>query len=230
MSRNDSAMEINEENSIELISSTLSTDVVPSTPDMNDLKRDNTVLCSTPTKDIKRVKIENEKEENKENVDDNIAFEVDEEFEAARRFYKIFKGLNKYDITEAKYMYWKKTPGVGKYYKEYIQSIPLKLVLVQVVNEWAELAKLYKLEMKQIESKSVNLLMKYLKQPKYLNSDCKDLEGKTPEFLEFKKNCHLKRMGFLKFFIKENYDIDYDKFKSYVDIKWFIKNNSTLLN
>ena len=101
MTRNDTGMEINEDSSIEIISDSLSRDVVPSTPDMNELKRDNTVLCSTPTKEIKRVKFE---DENKENFDPNVDFEFDEEFEAARKFYKLFKGLNKYDVTEANYL------------------------------------------------------------------------------------------------------------------------------
>jgi hypothetical protein len=235
-----------DENSMELIQ-----DIPPSTPEFNDLKRDNTVLCNTP-QDSKKIKIEVSEIElfeekwkpdpeyiNVGELNPNLKYRTnevftdfgeDEELNVAMKYYTVLKGTTRYDINEGTWKCWRKNPGIGKYFKEYVRSSPLKMALVQVINERVELAKIHKYEIKKNSQEEMYGILKYVKKPKVLPWELQDLEGKPAEFIKFKGDCHAKRIGFLKFYLQKNYGIDYDKFKSYNDVKWFIKNNEELFN
>lgn len=167
---------------------------------------------------------------NSEEVVDDCELAIEkfneEEFSAAKDFYITLKGYNRYDVTPENYIYWRKTPGVGKGFKEYIESASLLMIMVQFINERRELARLHDFQENVSELKKKDVLFAYLKRNRnIINKYEYDVKVMTPEFVEFKTMCHLKRFGYLRNYLKDNYNIDANEFRKYDDVKNFFKIN-----
>lgn len=180
----------------------------------------STVLL--PTVDENSV-LELNNEEKVEN--DNVDFDM-KEFEAAKGFYITLKGYNNYDVTHENYIYWKKTPGVGRYYREYVNNASLLMILVQLINERRELARLHEYEDDNSELYKKSSLFKYLDKSRKKAHNVYDKNVMTPEFVQFKTMCHLKRFGFIRNYLKEKFNVDGNEFRKYDDVKnYFINKN-----
>lgn len=203
--------------------------IVPST---QELVKESSIEYSGSGSTVILATIDENVEEqlNSEGVVDNCELAIDkfneEEFNAAKDFYITLKGYNKYDVTPENYIYWKKTPGVGKGYKEYIENASLVMIMVQFINERRELARLHDFEENVSSLKKKDILFAYLKRNKNIVDKYEyDVKVMTPEFVKFKTMCHLKRFGYIRNYLKDNYNIDANEFRKYDDVRNFFMIN-----
>ena len=77
----------------------------------------------------------------------------------AKMFYTQYKTSYKYGINKYTFRLWKETPGVGKYFREFIANAPLIVVLTQLVNERKKLKEYYMIDKDDDNDNFMNTLL-----------------------------------------------------------------------
>lgn len=139
---------------------------------------------------------------------------------ATKDFYEENEKNWKFSLTEYNYIGWKKTPGVGKHYRMFVNRAPLVVVCTLFVLE-NKMEKKCFMENKDLENSDyINRLL--------LKDDTVGNRG----YKHWKKECHFKRAGYIIYYLK--YLFGYtgqflrENLKDYSDIENFY--NKYILN
>lgn len=152
-----------------------------------------------------------------------------EEYEECKRFYTKLKGYNKYDLTENNFKYWKGKPYVGTGYREFIQKSSKIMVCTCLINERIQINLFDKLiHQKEKGEKPIDKgILKYIEgngnYTNYVLKANKYLSFKSKDFLEWRFKSHLYRFGFIKKYLQDEYQLDYNDFKIYKDVENYFK-------
>ena len=146
-----------------------------------------------------------------------------EEYEECKKFYSKLKGYNKYDLTESNFKYWKGKPYVGTGYREFILKSSKIMVCTALVNERVQINVFEKL-IKNLKNKDVPIDKGILK---YIKPSSEDIAVRTDlyyirkgeQFLQWRFKSHLYRFGFIKKYLKDEYQLDYNDFKTYNNVE-----------
>lgn len=198
----------------------------------NNTKEFDDCLISTqddciiiPANDIPNTKEEDEtvKELLGENPIERLK-ELKEEYLECRKFYSKLRGLNQYDLTENDFKYWKGEPYVGTSYRDFIKRSSKIMVCTALINERIQINVFDKL-IKEKENKDNNIpiengILKYVKyRNNVLKTDSIYYSKKSIEFLQWRFKSHLYRFGFIKKFLKDQYELDFTDFRTYKDVE-----------
>lgn len=168
-----------------------------------------------------------DKEEFKGTSTPDIKEILREEYEDTKKFYFKLKGYNQYDLTLNNFEYWKKQPFVGKWYIDFIKSSSKIMVLTCLINERIQIHQFDKLVKTKKEGKTTvnNGILKYVKSkniPEIVRLDKQFLYW-TEEQLKWRLNSHLYRFGYIRKFIKDEYCLDINDFKTYKDVEKYFE-------
>lgn len=150
-----------------------------------------------------------------------------EEYEECKKFYSKLKGYNKYDLTESNFKYWKGKPYVGTSYREFIKNSSKIMVCTALINERVQINVFDKL-IKKIKNNDVPIDKGILK---YIKSPSKDVIIKTDlyyirqgeQFLQWRFKSHLYRFGFIKKYLQDEYQLDYNDFRTYNNVEKYFE-------
>jgi hypothetical protein len=149
-----------------------------------------------------------------------------EEYLETRKFYSKLRGLNQYDLTEANFKYWKGKPYVGSSYREFIKKSSKIMVCTALVNERIQINVFDKLihEKKNNTIPIENGILKYVKYNKSsFTTDNVYYSKKSVEFLNWRFKSHLFRFGFIKKYLNDEYQLDYNDFRTYSNIEKYFE-------
>ena len=145
-----------------------------------------------------------------------------EEYLETKKFYFKLKGLNQYDLTDGNFKYWKGEPYVGTSYREFIQKSSKIMVCTALINERIQINLFDKL-IHEKKGNSVPVetgILKYVKYNKTtFTTDTIYYSKKSLEFLKWRFKSHLYRFGFIKKYLKDEYNLDYKDFRTYSNIE-----------
>lgn len=150
-----------------------------------------------------------------------------EEYEECKKFYSKLKGYNKYDLTESNFKYWKGKPYVGTGYREFIQKSSKIMVCTALINERVQINVFDKL-LHRFKNNDVPVDKGILK---YIKGSSKDVAVKTDlyyirkgeEFLQWRFKSHLYRFGFIKKYLQDEYQLDYNDFRTYNNVEKYFE-------
>lgn len=145
-----------------------------------------------------------------------------EEYLETRKFYSKLRGFNQYDLTEGNFKYWQGNPYVGSSYREFIKKSSKIMVCTALVNERIQINIFDKLihEKKNNTIPLENGILKYVKHNKSsFTTDNVYYSKKSIEFLNWRFKSHLFRFGFIKNYLEEEYNLDYNDFRTYSNIE-----------
>ena len=150
-----------------------------------------------------------------------------EEYEECKKFYSKLKGYNKYDLTESNFKFWKGKPYVGTGYREFIQKSSKIMVCTALVNERVQINVFDKL-LHRFKNNDVPVDKGILK---YIKGSSKDVAVQTDlyyirkgeQFLQWRFKSHLYRFGFIKKYIQDEYQLDYNDFRTYNNVENFFE-------
>lgn len=145
-----------------------------------------------------------------------------EDYEECKKFYTNLRGFNKYDLTENNFKYWKGKPYVGTGYREFIQKSSKIMVCTSLINERIQINLFDKLihEKKGNSIPIENGILKYVKCNKNaFTTDTLYYSKKSIEFLNWRFKSHLYRFGFIKKYLKDEYNLDYSDFRTYSNVE-----------
>ena len=145
-----------------------------------------------------------------------------EEYLETRKFYTKLRGLNQYDLTEGNFKYWKGEPYVGTSYREFIQKSSKIMVCTALVNERIQINLFDRLihEKKGNNVPIENGILKYVKCNKNtFTTDTIYYSKKSIEFLNWRFKSHLYRFGFIKKYLRDEYNLDYSDFRTYSNVE-----------
>ena len=150
-----------------------------------------------------------------------------EEYEECKKFYSKLKGYNKYDLTESNFKYWKGKPYVGTGYREFIQKSSKIMVCTALVNERVQINVFDKL-LNRFKNNDVPVDKGILK---YIKGSSKDVVIKTDlyyirkgeQFLQWRFKSHLYRFGFIKKYLQDEYQLDYNDFRTYNNVEKYFE-------
>lgn len=191
--------------------------------EIDDCQDDCIVIPSDHSIDIPNTKeeIENVKEL-LDGKDIEEKRKLKEEYLETKKFYFKLKGLNQYDLTDGNFKYWKGEPYVGTSYREFIQKSSKIMVCTALINERIQINLFDKLihEKKGNSVPIENGILKYVKYNKTtFTTDTIYYSKKSIEFLEWRFKSHLYRFGFIKKYLKDEYNLDYKDFRTYSNIE-----------
>jgi hypothetical protein len=152
-----------------------------------------------------------------------------EDYEECKKFYTKLRGFNKYDLTENNFKYWKGKPYVGSGYREFIKKSSKIMVCTALVNERIQINLFDKLiQRKKKGEKPIDKgLLRYIEgNLSYSNVLLKNdnfFYKKSKDFLEWRFKSHLYRFGFIKKYLQDEYQLDYNDFKIYKDVENYFK-------
>lgn len=150
------------------------------------------------------------------------------EYLECKRFYSKLKGINKYDLTEDNFKYWKGKAYVGTAYREFIQKSSKIMVCTALVNERVQINIFDKLiHQKKAGEISIDKgILKYVmkdnnnnKRNDFIIKSNIDYLRKGEEFLTWRFKSHLFRFGFIKKYLQDQYQLDYNEFRSYSNVE-----------
>lgn len=144
---------------------------------------------------------------------------IKECIELTKRFYEIMKNDSAFGVNKNSFIYWKKTPGTGKKFREYINSCTLLKKLVQAVNERKELSKVCK---KIYAVENLGEKQRLLGDSFNLTKDILDFRG-DKDFFEFKRKCHFKRYMYIYHYFLKICKFSISNIKEYDDIIKYYK-------
>jgi hypothetical protein len=142
-----------------------------------------------------------------------------------RKFYTDLKGLNQYDLTENNFKYWKGKPYVGTSYREFIKKSSKIMVCTCLVNERVQINVFDRLfHQKKKGNVPINKgILKYVQGNSsfnhYIYKEQSYYLKKSADFLEWRFKSHLYRFGFIKKYLEEEYNLNYNDFKNYKDVE-----------
>lgn len=150
-----------------------------------------------------------------------------EEYEECKKFYSKLKGYNKYDLTESNFKFWKGKPYVGTGYREFIQKSSKIMVCTALVNERVQINVFDKL-LHRFRNNDVPVDKGILK---YIKGSSKDVVVQTDlyyirkgeQFLQWRFKSHLYRFGFIKKYLQDEYQLDYNDFRTYNNVEKFFE-------
>lgn len=157
--------------------------------------------------------------------DFNEKTKLREEYLQCRKFYTDLRGLNQYDLTENNFKYWKGKPYVGTSYREFIQKSSKIMVCTCLVNERIQINVFDRLfrQKKKGDAPLEKGILKYVKETStssnYLFKNQSFYLKKSESFLEWRFKSHLYRFGFIKKYLEEEYNLNYNDFKNYKDVE-----------
>lgn len=149
-----------------------------------------------------------------------------DEYLETRKFYSKLKGFNQYDLTEGNFKYWKGKPYVGSSYREFIQKSSKIMVCTALINERIQINVFDKLihDKKGNNVPIENGILKYVKFNKNLYTpDTIYYSKKSIEFLNWRFKSHLYRFGFIKKYLKDEYNLDYNDFRTYSNVEKYFE-------
>lgn len=149
-----------------------------------------------------------------------------EEYLETRKFYSKLRGFNQYDLTEANFKYWKGKPYVGSSYREFIKKSSKIMVCTALVNERIQINIFDKLihEKKNNTIPIENGILKYVKYNKSsFTTDNVYYSKRSVEFLNWRFKSHLFRFGFIKKYLNDEYQLDYNDFRTYSNIEKYFE-------
>lgn len=149
-----------------------------------------------------------------------------EEYLETRKFYSKLRGFNKYDLTEADFKYWKGKPYVGSGYREFIKKSSKIMVCTALVNERIQINVFDKLIYERMNNTIPieNGILKYVKVNKTsFTPDSVYYSKKSNEFLNWRFKSHLYRFGFIKKYLNDEYQLDYNDFRTYSNIEKYFE-------
>lgn len=182
-----------------------------------------------PNDDIEDIPVTEEEEQvaNEMLNENENKRKLKEEYEECKKFYSKLKGYNKYDLTESNFKYWKGKPYVGTCYREFIQKSSKIMVCTALVNERVQINVFDKL-IHRVKNNDVPVDKGILK---YIKGLSKDMVVKTDlyyirkgeEFLQWRFKSHLYRFGFIKKYLQDEYQLDYNDFRTYNNVETYFK-------
>lgn len=149
-----------------------------------------------------------------------------EEYLETRKFYSKLRGFNKYDLNEANFKFWKGKPYVGSGYREFIKKSSKIMVCTALVNERIQINVFDKLIYERMNNSIPieNGILKYVKVNKtFFKPDSVYFYKKSNEFLNWRFKSHLFRFGFIKKYLKDEYNLDYNDFRTYSNIEKYFE-------
>ena len=146
-----------------------------------------------------------------------------EEYEECKKFYTKLKGYNRYDLTESNFKYWKGKPYVGTGYREFIQKSSKIMVCTALINERVQINIFDKL-IKNLKNGDIPIDKGILKFVKTTSKDVLiktdlDYVRKGEQFLQWRFKSHLYRFGFIKKYLQDEYQLDYNDFRCYNNVE-----------
>lgn len=150
-----------------------------------------------------------------------------EEYEECKKFYTKLKGYNKYDLTEGNFKYWKGNPYVGTSYREFIQKSSKIMVCTSLINERVQIHIFDKL-IHRIKNNDIPVdkgILKYIKESSndtIIRTDLYYIK-KGEKFLQWRFKSHLYRFGFIKKYLQDEYQLDYNDFRTYDDVEKYFE-------
>ena len=151
-----------------------------------------------------------------------------EEYLECKKFYTKLRGLNQYDLTENNFKYWKGKPYVGTSYREFIKKSSKIMVCTCLINERIQINVFDKLihEKKKGDVPIDKGILKYVKGKTTSNialkSDLYYLK-KSEDFLVWRFKSHLYRFGFIKKYLEEEYNLNYNDFRTYSNVEKYFE-------
>lgn len=148
-----------------------------------------------------------------------------EDYLECRKFYSKLKGMNQYDLTENNFKYWKGKPYVGTSYREFIKKSSKVMVCTALVNERIQINVFDRLlhQKKKGDKPLDKGILKYVKEnsnsANYFYRVNNYYLKKSENFLEWRFKSHLYRFGFIKKYLEEEYNLNYNDFKNYKDVE-----------
>ena len=191
--------------------------------------QDDCIIIPNDDKDIPIT--EEEYETVKDLLDDKKIEEkrkLKEEYLECKKFYTKLRGLNQYDLTENNFKYWKGKPYVGTSYREFIKKSSKIMVCTCLINERIQINVFDKLihEKKKGDVPIDKGILKYVKGKTTSNialkSDLYYLK-KSEDFLVWRFKSHLYRFGFIKKYLEEEYNLNYNDFRTYSNVEKYFK-------
>lgn len=149
-----------------------------------------------------------------------------EEYLETRKFYSKLRGFNQYDLTEANFKYWKGKPYVGTSYRKFIINSSKIMVCTALVNERIQINVFDKLiyEKKNNTIPLENGILKYVKINKTnFTTDNLYYSKKSIDFLNWRFKSHLFRFGFIKKYLEQEYNLNYNDFRTYSNIEKYFE-------
>ena len=151
-----------------------------------------------------------------------------EEYLECKKFYTKLRGLNQYDLTENNFKYWKGKPYVGTSYREFIKKSSKIMVCTCLINERIQINVFDKLihEKKKGDVPIDKGILKYVKGKTTSNialkSDLYYLK-KSEDFLVWRFKSHLYIFGFIKKYLEEEYNLNYNDFRTYSNVEKYFE-------